>query len=243
MTNDAGYLAGANAIVLGGTGGLGAICTRHLLNHGATVLATGRTEHADLAARLGAESDERLRTARFDYPADSIAEVASLAREHPGTPLDILIHCIGPALAKAIDETTGRDINRLFQANVASFQEAMRAFAPSLRDNRGRVVAFTVAGADALVSRNMLPAYFAAKSALLSLTKSWAKRLAPRGITVNAIAPGIFPGELELDTKGRVPAGRMGEAEDIEQALKLLLAPESGYFTGNNILVSGGYAV
>jgi len=242
-TTDAGYLNGASAVVLGGTGGLGAVCTRHLLCHGATVLATGRTQHADLAARIGAESDERLRTARFDYPADGISNVASLAREHLGDSLDILIHCIGPALAQAIDETTGRDITRLFQANVASFQEAMHAFAPSLADNRGRAVAFTVAGADALVSRNMLPAYFAAKAALLSLTKSWATRLAPRGITVNAIAPGIFEGELELDAQGRVPAGRMGEAEDLEQALKLLLAPESGYVTGNNIVVSGGYAV
>jgi len=243
MTYRENYLSGASAIVLGGAGGLGAVCTRHLLKHGAAVLATGRSEHANLAARLGAESDERLRTARFDYPANSISEVASLAREHLGDSLDILIHCIGPALAQAIDETTGEDINRLFQTNVASFQEAMLAFAPSLRDNRGRVVAFTVAGADVLVSRNMLPAYFAAKAALLSLIKSWAKRLAPRGVTVNAIAPGIFAGELKLDAQGRVPAGRMGEAEDLEQALRLLLAPESGYITGNNILVSGGYAV
>ena len=240
---DAGYLTGASAIVLGGTGGLGAACTRHLLQHGATVLATGRAEHADSAAHFDTESNERLHTARFDYPADSLDKVASLAREHLGETLDILIHCIGPALAETIDETTGEDINRLFQANVTSFQDAMRAFAPSLADDRGRVVTFTVAGADAMVARSMLPAYFAAKAALLSLTKSWAKRLAPRGVTVNAIAPGIFPGELELDAEGRVPAGRMGEAEDLEQALKLLLAPESGYTTGNNITVSGGYAV
>ncbi len=243
MTADSNYLPGARAIVLGGTGGLGAVCTRHLLNHGATVLATGRSERPALASQLDEKHSNRLRTARFDYPSDGINEVASLAREHPGEPLDILIHCIGPALAKAIDETSAEELANLFQANVTSFQEAMLAFAPSLRDNRGRVVAFTVAGADALVSRNMLPAYFAAKSALLSLVRSWATRLAPRGVTVNAIAPGIFAGELELDVEGRVPAGRMGEAEDIEQALKLLLAPESGYITGNNILVSGGYAV
>jgi len=242
-TNDAGYLAGASAVVLGGTGGLGAVCTRHMLQHGATVLATGRSERPELASQLGGQHSDRLRTARFDYPSDSIGDVAPLAREHLGDPLDILIHCIGPALAKAIDDTDAEELANLLQANVTSFHDAMLTFAPALRDSRGRVVAFTVAGADALVSRNMLPAYFAVKSALLSLTKSWATRLAPRGVTVNAIAPGIFPGEMELDVESRVPAGRPGEAEDIEQALKLLLAPESGYITGNNILVSGGYAL
>lgn len=242
-TADANYLAGASAIVLGGTGGLGAVCTRHLLCHGAAVLATGRSERPELPSQLDEKHSNRLRTARFDYPSDNIANVASAALEHLGDSLDILIHCIGPALAKAIDETTGDDINSLFQTNVASFQDAMRAFAPSLSDNRGRVVAFTVAGSDALIARSMLPAYFAAKAALLSLTKSWARSLAPRGITVNAIAPGIFPGELELGAESRVPAGRMGEAKDLEQALKLLLAPESGYITGNNISVSGGYGV
>ncbi len=243
MTADSNYLTGARAVVLGGTSGLGAVCTRHLLNHGATVLATGRGKRLEFASQFDKEHSSRLRTARFDYPSDSISEVASLAREHPGEPLDILLHCIGPALAKAIDDTSAEELANLLQTNVTSFQEAMRAFAPALRDGRGRVVAFTVAGADALVSRNMLPAYFAAKSALLSLVKSWATRLAPRGVTVNAIAPGIFAGELELDAESRVPAGRPGEAEDIEQALKLLLAPESGYITGNNIVVSGGYAV
>jgi len=229
--------------VLGGTGALGAICTRHLLSHGAAVLTTGRSEHPEFTSQLDEKLSSRLRVTRFDYPSNSIAEVASLARTHLGDTLDILVHCIGPALAKPIDETTDEDINGLFQANVASFQDAMLAFAPSLADNRGRVVTFTVAGADALVARSMLPAYFASKSALLSLVKSWAKRLAPRGITVNAIAPGIFEGELELDAEGRVPARRIGKAEDLEQALKMLLASESGYITGNNIVVSGGYAV
>ncbi len=243
MANGEKYLRGASALVLGGTGGLGAICTRHLLAHGATVFATGRSEPADPAAHLGIAPDERLRTARLDYPADSIDEVATLAREHLGETLDILVHCIGPVVAKSINDTNGKELADLLRANAISFQDAMRAFAPSLTDDRGRVVTFTVAGADALVSRSMLPGYFAAKSALLSLVRSWAKVLAPRGIAVNAIAPGIFGGELDIEAEERVPAGRVGEARDLEQALKLLLSPESGYITGNNISVSGGYTV
>jgi 3-oxoacyl-[acyl-carrier protein] reductase len=72
--------------------------------------------------------------------------------------------------------------------------------------------------------------------------KSWALKLAPRGITVNAIAPGVFAGGLTMD-EAKIPAGRMGKPEDLAAALRFLLGEDSGYITGNSITASGGYGI
>ncbi|OGK08668.1 MAG: hypothetical protein A2Y63_03760 [Candidatus Riflebacteria bacterium RBG_13_59_9] len=219
------------------------------------MLATGQSEHPALADRLGSESAGRAHVMKLNYPDDRISAVAAKMEELMGSPLDILLHCLGPTLAKPIDETETDELVSLLQTNAVSFQEALVSFVPLLASGTGRIVVFTVAGSDNLVSRQMLPAYFAAKSALVSLLKSWALRLAPRGITVNGLAPGLFAGELRLDASARrrhsgfgasatkVPAGREGEWRDLEHVLGFLLSPESSYVTGNNILVSGGYAV
>jgi len=236
-----GYLAGRRAVVLGGTSGLGAICTRHLLAHGVDILATGRTLPGELGQTAG-EAPARLHLLVFDYPRHPVSAVAKEAGRTPGLPLHILLHCLGPVIAKPVAETGTEELLRLLHVNAVSFHEALLEFAPLLAPG-GRVVVLTVAGAENLLARTLLPAYFAAKAALLSLVKSWVRPLAARGITVNGIAPGLFRGELELDAARKVPMGRPGEPGDLEQALRFLLAPASGYITGNNIVVSGGYGL
>ena len=153
-------------------------------------------------------------------------------------------------VAKSINDTNGKELADLLRANAISFQDAMRAFAPSLTDDRGRVVTFTVAGADALVSRSMLPGYFAAKSALLSLVRSWAKVLAPRGIAVNAIAPGGIQTEMlrplwenpELQQlmMPMVPLQRLGQPDEIGSVAAFLASEAASYINGQTIIVDGG---
>ncbi len=223
------YLAGKKALVIG-AGGLGRICLDHLAGAGATVLGTRRST-------TGAGSG----LVAFNYPKDSFAALKSAVSEALGAHLDVLIYAAGPTLKAAVDETDGEELLELAQVNAVGFHEAMLAFTPMMGEG-GRVATFTVAGADELVGRKMLPAYFAAKAAQLSLMKSWALKLAPRGITVNAIAPGVFAGGLTMD-EAKIPAGRMGKPEDLAAALRFLLGEDSGYITGNSITASGGYGI
>jgi len=223
------YLAGRRALVVG-AGGLGAVCLEHLAGAGATVLGTRRSA-------TGAGSG----LIAFNYPEDSFGALLGTVRERLGAHLDVLIYAAGPALTRAVDATTGEELVELLRVNAAGFHEAMLAFTPMMGAG-GRVVAFTVAGAGELAGRTMLPAYFAAKAAQLSLLKSWALKLAPRGISVNAVAPGVFAGEVAVD-EGRIPAGRPGKPGDLVAALRFLLSAEGGYSTGNSITVSGGYGI
>ncbi len=228
-----------NAVVLGGTRGLGKECTLSLLRSGARVLATGRSlDEADFPR----EHKDALSLLRFSYPEQVMQEVASAAHSMFGDSFDALIHCFGPVTAKPIGATSPAEFSMLLQANALAFHEAVHVFAPQLADNRGRIVAFSAAGADTLTSKHMLPAYFAAKSAQLSLMRSWARELAPRGITVNAIGLGAFEGEVKMDVS-RVPMGRHGAGADIGAALNFLLAEDAGYITGAFIPVSGGYSI
>lgn len=223
------YLSGKTALVIG-AGGLGRVCLDHLADAGATTVGTRRSTS-------GAGSE----LAAFNYPRDGFAALKSAVTGRLGARLDILVYAAGPTLKKAIDETGGEELLELLRVNATGFHEAMLTFTP-LMGAGGRAVTFTVAGAEELVGRKMLPAYFAAKAAQLSLLKSWALRLAPRGITVNAIAPGVFAGEVEMEEE-KVPAGRTGKPEDLAAVLRFLLGEESGYMTGNSIMASGGYGL
>jgi 3-oxoacyl-[acyl-carrier protein] reductase len=94
-------------------------------------------------------------------------------------------------------------------------------------------------------------AYATAKSAQIGLTRSWARELAPLGITVNTVAPGFIPVERHADvtTQTRnaylatVPAGRMGTPGDIAHAVSFLASPGAGFITGQRIVVDGGRAL
>jgi NAD(P)-dependent dehydrogenase (short-subunit alcohol dehydrogenase family) len=239
MPADTATLNGMHIVVLGGTSGLGAICTQHLLKSGACVLATGRNpEKAGFATTWL----DTLSLLRFGYPEQPMRGVAAAAKETFGGQIQGLIHCFGPVLAKHIDETSPAELTLLLHANTIAFHEAVQEFAPLLENNQGRVIAFSAVGADTLTSKQMLPAYFAAKSAQLSLVRSWARQLAPRGITVNAIGLGAFSGEVKVEMS-RIPMGRQGQAEDIGMALNYLLSEGAGYVTGAFIPVSGGYSV
>jgi 3-oxoacyl-[acyl-carrier protein] reductase len=94
-------------------------------------------------------------------------------------------------------------------------------------------------------------AYAAAKSAQIGLMRSWARELAPSGITVNAVAPGFVPVERHADVPASVrdaylasvPAGRMGVPEDIANAVSFFASPDAGFVTGQRLVVDGGRAL
>ena len=125
----------------------------------------------------------------------------------------------------------------------------VQAASPGMRARRwGRIVALGLATVDRLAAQPNVTAYAIAKAGVLVLVRSLARVLAPDGITVNAISPGILDAGsaplAELAAMGpRIPAGHPGRVEDVVAAARYLLSEEASYVTGTNLHVSGGWGV
>ena len=125
-----------------------------------------------------------------------------------------------------------------------------RAVLPEMRERRwGRIIQI-----DSEVADRMPPgrsAYATAKNAQIGLTRSWARELAPLGITVNTAAPGFVPVERHADVPGEVrsaylasvPAGRMGAPGDIANAVGFFASEAAGFVTGQRLVVDGGHGL
>jgi len=124
-----------------------------------------------------------------------------------------------------------------------------QAAAPGMKARRsGRIISFSMANADQMISQPDVTAHYIAKAGVLILTRTLAKLLAPHGITVNAVSPGFIdsgsapPGELAAMTK-RIPAGYIGAVDDTVAAVRYLLSAEARYVNGANIQISGAWGV
>ncbi len=137
----------------------------------------------------------------------------------------------------------------MFANNLDSFFYLARLVAPVMvKQQGGRIVAFSMANADRLVAQTQLTAHYLAKVGVLGLVRSLAKALAKHTITVNAVSPGfIDSGSLDAaELAGLVkiiPAGRIGSIGDAVHAVLYLLSDEAAYVTGTSLHVSGGWGI
>ena len=163
--------------------------------------------------------------------------------------LDAVVHGAGPYHDGPLLEETPERWRDTFRQNLDPLLFLAQAAAPGMQARRwGRVLALGLATADRLTAQPNVTAYYLAKAALLGLVRSLAKVLAPHGITVNAVSPGILETEgyprpdLEALLR-RIPAGHLGQVDDVVAAARFLLSEDAGYVTGANIHVSGGWGV
>jgi 3-oxoacyl-[acyl-carrier protein] reductase len=238
------------ALVTGSSRGLGAAIARRLAQDGLAVAVNG--------LRGDAQAFEVARTIRDDggigdaFCADITDErqVTELVAAITGRlgPIGVLVlNATGPQPEAPVSDVAWAD--HLAQLNffVKSPVLLGRAVLPEMQTRRfGRIV-----HVDSEVIHRPPPgrsAYAAAKSAQLGLTRSWARELAPFGITVNTVAPGFVPVERHADVSveirnaylASVPAGRMGTPGDIAHAVSFLASEGAGFVTGQRIVVDGG---
>ena len=163
--------------------------------------------------------------------------------------VDAFIHCAGPYHRVDVLDETPVGWREMFAGNLDSFFYLARLVAPVMvKQQDGRIVAFSMANADRLMAQTQLTAHYLAKVGVLGLVRSLAKALAKHKITVNAVSPGfVDSGSVDAaELAGLVktiPAGRIGSVDDAVNAVLYLLSDEAAYVTGTSLHVSGGWGI
>jgi NAD(P)-dependent dehydrogenase (short-subunit alcohol dehydrogenase family) len=243
-------LSGRVAVVVGGTSGIGRALALGFADAGADVVATGRrTQLVDEVAR---EIESRGR--RSVRIACDVANEASLAEVRDGClnalgAVDILVTCAGTTKRSPSLELPEAEWQRIVDVNLSGTWRACRVFgAPMLERGRGRVI--TIASLASFVGLHEVAAYTATKAGVAGLTRALAVEWAPRGVTVNAIAPGVFKTDLNRalleSPRGqeflmRTPMRRFGTVEELIGAAVFLASDAASFVTGHLLAVDGGF--
>ena len=152
-----------------------------------------------------------------------------------------LINTVGTYVPVSASLITPQAVENLFQTNVQAPLILMQALIESLKKSQGAIINIGVAGLSSERGYVQAPFYMAMKLALLSLTQSFAKELAPFLIRVNMVSPGHLENSIDLPDVASLPMRRAGKGEEVASTVAFLLAKENRYITGQNIDVAGGF--
>jgi len=235
------------ALVTGSASGLGAAIAMALSQAGATVACHGNRRAATATAEA---IGERAAAFQADLSSTSGAEELFSQVKQTFGRVDILVNNAGTILRAAAEEVTLEDWEQVLQVNLTSvLQLSQLAARDMIPRGKGKIV--NIASLLAFQGGIRVPAYAASKGGVAQLTKALANEWAPKGIQVNAIAPGYFATTnteaLQADeTRNRqilerIPAGRWGQPEDLGGAALFLASAASDYVTGTVITVDGGW--
>lgn len=239
------------ALITGGAKGIGRGIALDLAARQWKVALCYRTSEAEArnAAQAITERGGEALALRCDV-SDPLA-VKGLVTEVEQTwgKIDVLINGAGPYHRVNLFTETIDGWHAMFDGNLHPIFYLAQAVAPGMKARKfGRIITFSMANADQMMSQPEITAHYIAKAGVLILTRTLAKLLAPHGITVNAVSPGFIdsgsaPAEELAGMAKRIPAGYIGTVEDTVAAVRYLLSPEARYVNGANLQISGGWGL
>ena len=241
-------LAGQVALVTGASQGLGRAIAETLAAAGAAVALVARSADklAEVAAGIQAAGGRAEAFPCDVTKGEDIQRVVDAVMEKLGR-LDILVNNAGVTRDTLLPRMSDEEWDQVLTTNLRAPFLFMRAVSrPIVQQRYGRIV--NVASVSGLIGNPGQANYSASKAGLVGLTRTVAKELAGRKITVNAVAPGFIASDMTAalgpalldEVKKRVPAKRLGEAWEIAEAVLFLAAPSSGYITAQTLVVDGG---
>ncbi len=232
------------ALVTGASRGIGRAIALALAAAGAAVAVNYRergSEAEAVAAAIG-KAGGRADVFAADVSVGRAVEGMVEDVQHRLGPIDILVNNAGMAAARGLDDITEADFDHALAVNLKSAFLCTQAVLPAMRARRwGRIV--NISSIAARGTGSVSVAYNASKAGLEGLTRGYAGRLAPEGVTVNAVAPGLIDTEMgqpliAAGVGARIPVGRIGTGDDIAQAVVMIVG--NGFITGQTIAVNGG---
>ena len=242
------------AIVTGASGGIGYQTVLRLVKDGYFVCAYYNSDETSIKTLL--DEVESMGFCGYVFPvkadfsdSESVKhalEVTAKNFKH----IDLLVNNAGVSLIKLLTDTTEEEWDRVMSINTKSAFTLSKFVLPQMisRQN-GKII--NVSSVWGVAGASMETVYSASKSALIGLTKALAKEVAPSGITVNCVCPGVidtkmnacFTKEEMEEVKAEIPVNRLGTAKEVASLISFLASDNASYITGQVISCDGGYAL
>jgi len=240
---------GKVAIVTGATSGIGMATARRFAEQGGRVAAAGRKK--EVLAKI---ENSKIKTYAVDLTNETETSgfVERVIKDFGG--IDILVNAAGIIANGTIENTTLADYDLMMNINVRSLFQLMQLALPSIIERKGNIV--NVSSVTGLRAFPGVLAYCVSKAAVDQLTRCAALELAPKGVRVNAVNPGVVRTNLHRNSgmnedaysafversKTTHPLGRVGEAEEIADLILFLASSKAGWITGGTYSIDGGRA-
>jgi NAD(P)-dependent dehydrogenase (short-subunit alcohol dehydrogenase family) len=245
-------LDGRVALVTGGGRGLGSVIATALAQAGADVALVSRSAASCEAAATEITSSTGRRAAVFAGDVTVLADVERIVRsaENDLGPIDILVNNAGVNIRGQVDQLTESDWDAVIDTNLKGPFLVARAIGPGMAERGwGRII--NLASVMATIALAGRAPYCSSKAGVLGLTRVLALEWAGRGVTVNALCPGVFGTDMNRplmddpvkykEFMSRVPMGRWGELPELAGAALFLASPAASYMTGSALYVDGGW--
>lgn len=239
------------ALITGGARGIGRAVALHLAELGWAVAICYRTSAKEAAEVIDAVKRKGAAGLALQSDVSNRDAAAGLVRQtnQEWGRIDALINGAGPYHRVSLLQETCDGWHAMFDNNLHPVFYLTQAVLPIMRARKwGRIVCFSMANAEQLIAQPQLTAHYITKVGLLALARSYAKLIAPDGITMNCVSPGFIDSgsapkeELERMVKF-IPAGYVGSVDDAVAAVRFLLSEEARYVNGANIQLSGAWGV
>lgn len=236
------------ALVTGGSRGIGRAVSIKLAAMGLPVIINyqSNSEAANETLSLIEQAGGKGELMKFDVSSKEEAEKAlnSWIENHPDDYIDVLVNNAGIRRDNILPFMSDEDWHNVLDITLNGFFYITRLLvSPMMTHRSGRIV--NIASLSGVKGLPGQVNYSSAKAALIGATKALAQEVAPRKVTVNAVAPGFIATDMtkgldEAELKKQIPMRRFGTAEEVAAAVAFLVSPDASYITGNVININGG---